>query len=150
MNAMGHQEPTTIGVQARDLAAKVADLVPGYMAMGDKGMADMAGMQMMPRPENTAPMMTGAGPFGSVEMGGMFSVMKVRRGLASGDYRDPGWYRHPPGSIAREWTGTLAGAASEATPGPSAMPAAHMPAGEVEVQVRKPGAAAGGHAHGHD
>jgi hypothetical protein len=38
-------------------------------------------------------------------MGGMFSVIKVRQGLARGDYRDPGWYRHPEGTVAREWTG---------------------------------------------
>ena len=34
-------------------------------------------------------------------MGGMFTVVKVREGLAVGDYRDPGWYRHPKGTIAR-------------------------------------------------
>ena len=74
MNAMGHAVPTMLGVDTREVAAKVANLVPGYMAMGGQGMADMAAMQMMPRPENTAPMMTGTGPFGPVEMGGMFSV----------------------------------------------------------------------------
>jgi hypothetical protein len=35
----------------------------------------------------------------------MFTVVKVREGLARGDYRDPGWYRHPPGTIAAEWKG---------------------------------------------
>lgn len=43
------------------------------MVMGERGMADMAEMQM-PLPDNTVPMMGGEGPFGSVEMGGMFSV----------------------------------------------------------------------------
>ena len=33
------------------------------------------------------------------------TVVKVREGLARGDYRDPGWYRHPPGTIAAEWKG---------------------------------------------
>ena len=28
--------------------------------------------------------------------------MKVREGLAAGDYRDPGWYKHPPGTVAYE------------------------------------------------
>ncbi len=41
--------------------------------MGERGMADMAEMEM-PIPDNTIPMMTGQGPFGSVETGGMFSV----------------------------------------------------------------------------
>jgi hypothetical protein len=38
-------------------------------------------------------------------MGGMFSVVKVRPGLASDDYKDPGWYKHPEGTVAYEWTG---------------------------------------------
>ena len=32
----------------------------------------------MPLPENTLPMMMGQGPFGPLEMGGMFTVIKVR------------------------------------------------------------------------
>ncbi len=76
-------------------------LVPQYMVMGERGMAEMAEMHM-PIPENTARMMTGTGPFGPIEMGGMFTVVKVRENLARGDYRDPGWYQHPPGTVARE------------------------------------------------
>ena len=30
-------------------------------------------------------------------------LQAVREGLARGDYRDPGWYRHPPGTVAYEW-----------------------------------------------
>jgi hypothetical protein len=72
---------------------------PGAMAMGTSGMADMASMSMK-LPANTLPMMTGTGPFGPIEMGGMFTVIKVRDGLAPGDYRDPGWYKHPQGTVA--------------------------------------------------
>ena len=36
----------------------------------------------MPMPDNTLPMMTGFGQFGPIEMGGMFTVVKVREGLA--------------------------------------------------------------------
>jgi hypothetical protein len=54
----------------------------------------------MPLPANTLPMMMGEGPFGPLEMGGMFTVMKVRDDLAAGDYRDPGWYKNPPGTGA--------------------------------------------------
>ena len=32
----------------------------------------------------------------------MFTVMKVREDLAPGDYRDPGWYKHPQGTVACE------------------------------------------------
>jgi len=33
-------------------------------------------------------------------MGGMFTVVKVRDDLAVGDYRDPGWYPNPKGTVA--------------------------------------------------
>lgn len=60
----------------------------------------MGNMMEMGRPKNTLPMMAGEGPFGPVEMGGMFSVLKVRAGITS--YEDPGWYKHPEGSVARK------------------------------------------------
>ncbi len=101
MNAMGHAVPTLIGVDHRGLARQVHDLIPDYMVMGERGMADMTEMEM-PIPDNTVPMMGGIGPFGSVEMGGMFSVLKVRRGQKPGDTTDPGWFRHPPGTVAHE------------------------------------------------
>jgi manganese oxidase len=101
MNAMSHSVPNTIGVEQDDLARQIASLVPGYM-----NSAAMSGMQMdMPVPENTLPMMAGAGPYGEIEMGGMFTVMKIRANLAHGDYRDPGWYQAPPGSVAYAWQG---------------------------------------------
>jgi hypothetical protein len=46
-------------------------------------------------------MMTGKGPFGPLEMGGMFTVVKVRDNLAPGAFADPGWYRNPAGTVAR-------------------------------------------------
>jgi FtsP/CotA-like multicopper oxidase with cupredoxin domain len=95
MNAMGHDVPTLIGLDHRGLSGRVSRLVPGYMAMGERGMADMTEMEMA-LPENTLPMMTGKGPFGSLEMGGMFSVLKVRRDLPAGRYEDPGWFAQGP------------------------------------------------------
>ena len=150
MNAMGHGVPTMIGVDQKDIARRVTNLVPDYMAMGERGMADMGAMEM-PIPANTARMMTGRGPFGSVEMGGMFSVVKVRRGQKAGDYGDPGWYRHPAGTVAREvdaGPGASPGTAPPEAPmhhgaGAAAMPVQNMPAENIEVQIRKP---AGGHA----
>jgi FtsP/CotA-like multicopper oxidase with cupredoxin domain len=126
MNAMGHGVRTLIGVDQAGVANKINDLVPGYMVMGDKG-GSMGGMKM-PLPENTLPMMDGRGPFGNIEMGGMFSVIKVREGLARGDYRDPGWYRHPEGTVAREW----AGAAPEAPRAPGAAAGADEAAATVK------------------
>jgi hypothetical protein len=76
------------------------------MLMGERGMADMGEMEM-PIPDNTAPMMTGAGPFGSLEMGGMFTVLKVRKDQKPGDYKDPGWYPHPEGSTPQMLSGQV-------------------------------------------
>ena len=52
------------------------------------------------RPENTLAMMTGKGPYGNIEMGGMFTIVKVRDHLKRDDYSDPGWYGAPAGTVA--------------------------------------------------
>ena len=106
MNAMGHDLPTFIGANKDRLTEMIRRQQPGYMPMGTAGMADMVEMSME-IPHNTVPMMTGWGPYGPLEMGGMFTVMKVRDGLAADDYSDPGWYQNPPGTEAYEWTGEL-------------------------------------------
>jgi len=129
MNAMGHNVPNLIGIDHRGIAEKIIKLVPEYMVMGERGMADMGEMEM-PLPDNTLPMMTGTGPFGPMEMGGMFTVVKVREGLGRGDYKDPGWYQHPKGTVAYEWTGQAPQAPSAATT-ESGKP-------ERELRARKP------------
>ena len=104
MNAMGHEIPNPLGVDQDGIDAEIAKLLPGYMAMGRHGMAehqrhiDMGHVQ---GPENTLPMAAGKGPYGNMEMGGMFTVVKVRDGAAPGDQRDPGWYDPPPGTMAK-------------------------------------------------
>jgi len=104
MNPMGHTIPSTLGVNQKGLEEKIRELIPGYMAMGEKGMAEMQSMsQHMSGPQNTLPMMMGQGPFGNIEMGGMFTVVKIRDHLASYN-KDPGWYRHPPGTVAYRLT----------------------------------------------
>jgi manganese oxidase len=101
MNAMGHGLPNTLGVSQRALARRMAALVPGYMPMGEHGMSehqqhiDAGHMQ---GPENTLPMMGGQGLFGSMEMGGMFTLIKVRDQWQEG--QDPGWFEPPPGTQA--------------------------------------------------
>ena len=77
MNPMGHDVPNMIGVDHRDVVRRIQNLIPDYMVMGERGMADMGEMEMA-LPDNTLPMMTGQGPFGPLEMGGMFTVVKVR------------------------------------------------------------------------
>ena len=97
----------------------------------------------MPLPDNTLPMMTGFAQFGPVEMGGMFSVVKVRTGLAADDYKDPGWYRHPEGTVAYEWTGEKLAEPARATPPDSSAKAAEFRA----IDPRKRPVRSGG---GHD
>ena len=143
MNAMGHNVPTMIGVDHRGIAQKINKLVPDYMVMGERGMADMGEMEM-PLPDNTLPMMTGQGPFGSVEMGGMFTVLKVRKDQMPGDYKDPGWYKHPTGTQAYEWKGDVPQAARSHSGGGQSMTPAGKPA-DVEMTVRKPSAHGGHH-----
>ncbi len=109
-------------------------------------MADMSEMSM-PLPENTIAMMTGEGPFGSVEMGGMFSVLKVRKEQKPDDYSDPGWYKHPPGEVAFEWKGSMTEPARLQAKTGQSMPRAVKPAQEIEVQVRKPHSSAGHSGH---
>jgi len=60
------------------------------------------GEMEMSGPDNTLPMMTGDGQFGPIEMGGMFTTVKVREGLSRGNFKDPGWYDHPLGTVAHE------------------------------------------------
>ena len=129
MNAMGHDVPTMIGVDARGVVDKITRLVPDYMHMGDKGMHEMSEMEM-PLPDNTLPMMTGTGPFGGIGMGGMFSVVKVRDDVKPGDYADPGWFKHPAATLAREYTGDLAPPVRGPAPAADAdTPSARKPSG---------------------
>jgi FtsP/CotA-like multicopper oxidase with cupredoxin domain len=100
MNAMGHDIPNTLGANQKGLEERIRKMIPGYMAMGESGMAEHADhVDHMPGPKNTLPMMMGKGPFGNIEMGGMFTVVKVRDQLQSYD-KDPGWYDHPKGTVA--------------------------------------------------
>ena len=104
MNAMGHDMPNNIGVDQSGIAEEMRAALPGYMAMGRDGMAEHqvhVDAGHMQGPANTLPMMMGKGPFGNLEMGGMFTLIKVRDDLAPGDFSDPGWYRNPPGTVAR-------------------------------------------------
>ena len=110
---------------------KITNLVPDYMPMGETGMSemtDMSEMMDMPLPKNTLPMMMGNGQFGSLEMGGMFTTVKVRDGLARNDYKDPGDYKHPSGTVAHAVEVDLTKVERQKS---------HAE-GELEVNVRKP------------
>jgi FtsP/CotA-like multicopper oxidase with cupredoxin domain len=99
MNQMGHGLPNMLGVKPGPLDDKVRKLLPDYMTMGESGMGNMGTMsEAMGVPPNSIPMRGGPGPFGPIDMGGMFTIVKVRDGIST--YEDPGWYRHPPGTVA--------------------------------------------------
>ncbi|HEX7665453.1 MAG TPA: copper oxidase, partial [Polyangiaceae bacterium] len=97
MNAMSHDLPNMLGTKTAAAQAQLRKVLPGAMTMGESGMGDMMAMGL---PPNTLPMMSGQGPFGPIEMGGMFTVFKVREGITS--YDDPGWYSPPPGTVPRK------------------------------------------------
>ena len=103
MNAMGHTIPNPLGVDQNGVDAEIQKILPGFMAMGQNGMAEHAdhvGIGHMAGPENTLPMMMGKGPYGNLEMGGMFTIVKVRDDLQPGEYTVSGWYAPPPGTVA--------------------------------------------------
>jgi manganese oxidase len=97
MNPMGHDIPNLLGVNQDGLESRIRTLLPGYMAMGEKG---MGGMHDMGRPENTLPMMTGEGPFGAIEMGGMFTTLRVRE--TDAELVNPGFYQQPKGTEVKK------------------------------------------------
>lgn len=112
MNAMSHDVPLMLGVNQDGVEGAVRQLVPGYMAMGEKGMHEMTEMGHMAGPPNTLPMMAANdGPFGSTGMGGMFTIVKVHPDLpafrSAQGYAtsvqlpgDLGWYKNPLGTVS--------------------------------------------------
>jgi hypothetical protein len=61
----------------------------------------------------------------------MFTVVKVREGLAPNDYKDPGWFKNPEGTVAFEWKG-------EAPEAPRSSDGHEDRAGGVELKAVKP------------
>jgi hypothetical protein len=99
MNQMGHGLPVMVGADGQRIDRQVQPILPAFMAMGQRGMGGMDEMEM-PVPENSLPMRGGRGPFGRIDMGGMFTLLKVREDLTREDADGTGWYRHPRGTVA--------------------------------------------------
>jgi hypothetical protein len=97
MMQMGHDLPNMVGVDTRALDKRMARVLPAYMSMGTRGMGGMGEMGMT-IPPNALPMRGAPGPFGYIDMGGMFTILKVREDPASADAA--GWYAHPRGTVA--------------------------------------------------
>ena len=108
MNQMQHDLPNLTGINKQGIEERIKQFFPDFMGlMNINGMGDMFEMYgtnkmmdmgiKMKYPPNMSPI-GNPGPFGVIEMGGMFTVFKVRDNITS--YVDPGWYQHPLGTIA--------------------------------------------------
>ena len=78
MNQMGHRSPNIIGINPEKLDEKVRTFLPGYMTMGQDGMADMAEMGMK-TPRNSVPMVGALRSSRLHHNGRPFTNLKVAR-----------------------------------------------------------------------
>lgn len=101
MTQMGHGIPNMVGVDTRAVDARLARVLPDAMTMGQTGMGGMGSMNM-PVPPNSVPMRGAPGPYGSIDMGSMMTILKVREHVESADPK--GWYAHPAGTRAEKAT----------------------------------------------
>jgi hypothetical protein len=71
----------------------------------------------------------------------------VREGLDRNDYKDPGWYKHPEGTVAYEWNGASQSETRAPDEGTERDAGAATGAAkkEIELQVIKPQGGHGGH-----
>jgi len=107
MDQMEHNLPNLTGMNKKGIEERIKPFFPTFMGlMSINGMDEMFElyglrenkMEMKIKiPSNLSPI-GNPGPFGVIELGGMFTILKVREHLTS--YTDPGWYQHPPGTIA--------------------------------------------------
>jgi FtsP/CotA-like multicopper oxidase with cupredoxin domain len=97
MTQMGHGLPPLVGADMSRVDQRMGRVLPGYMTMGTRGMGNMGEMEMA-IPGNSLPMRGSPGPFGYIDMGGMFTILKVRDNPRSAD--PSAWYQHPAGSVA--------------------------------------------------
>lgn len=107
MNQMQHELPNLTGINKGDLEMRIKQFFPDFMGlMNINGMYEMFEVygsnktevdQKKSIPKNLSPIGS-PGPFGVIEIGGMFTMLKVRENLTS--YADPGWYQHPEGTVA--------------------------------------------------
>lgn len=97
MTQMGHDIPVMIGADTKKLDKRMERVAPQYMTMGTTGMGGMGEMEM-PIPHNSLPMRGAPGPFSYIDMGGMFTVLKVRDKPSEADLT--GWYEYPAGTLA--------------------------------------------------
>lgn len=108
MNQMAHDLPNLTGIDKQGIEERIKQFFPNFIGlMNINGMGDMFEMYgssekmdmgvKLDLPSNMSPI-GNPGPFGVIELSGMFTVVKVRECLKDDSY--PGWYRHPKGTVA--------------------------------------------------
>jgi hypothetical protein len=108
MNQMVHDLPNLMGINKQGIEERIKEFFPNFMGlMNINGMGEMFEMYgankmmdmgiKMKYPTNMSPI-GNPGPFGVIEIGGMFTIFKIRDNITS--YVDPGWYQHPSGTVA--------------------------------------------------
>lgn len=106
MNQMQHDIPNITGIDKKGIEERIKKFFPNFIGlMNINGMGEMFEMYGSARapamlakrefPANMSPI-GNPGPFGVIELGGMFTVFKVREDITS--YADPGWYQQPAGT----------------------------------------------------
>jgi hypothetical protein len=112
MNQMGHQIPNMIGVKPGDLDRRVRKFLPGYMTMGEAGMAEMGDDGN----EGAAQFRShggSSGPHDYITMGGMYTNIKIREKIE--DYNvDPAGIKDRRGRW-RRWPSRMICAATAST-----------------------------------
>ncbi len=105
MPGMGGGSPSFIFTGMKALEKRIQHFVPGFHAMGDKGLGTMFSPEHwnMPKPPNFLNW-GNPGPYSIIELAGMFTIVKVRDELTS--YDDPGWYDQPKGTQVRFQSGS--------------------------------------------
>lgn len=99
MNQMRHDLPNLTGINSQGIEQRIKQFFPDFIGlMNVNGMGDMFEMYGNTKMKNNISPMGSPGPFGVIELGGMFTIFKVRDHLTS--YADPGWYQHPKGTVA--------------------------------------------------
>lgn len=96
MNQMGHGLPNLIGLDPSIVDEKLGSVIPEYLVSGQTSTEETESDSAIPH--NSIPMFGASGPFGTVNMGGMVTVLKVRQSLEG--LGDPAWYVHPPNTVA--------------------------------------------------
>jgi manganese oxidase len=110
MNQMDHSVPNLVGIPSKNIEERMRKIFPNFIGlMYTNGMGHMfemygthkihpMGMKKITFPKNLAPI-GNPGPYGVIEMGGMFTIFKVRDEITKGS--EMSWYHQPSGTSAR-------------------------------------------------